>query len=172
MNILFVLVLVLFAAFSRLVPHAPNFTPVISIALFAGAYLKKRYAFLVPAAALLLSDLVIGFYGFGYMATVYATTLLIVAVGLLLEKKISAGKILGFSLVGATIFFIITNFAMWALPGSLYPQTSAGLVECYVAAIPFFGNMVLSTLIYSAVMFGAYELGTRYVLKPKEVKSR
>ena len=170
MNILFVLVLVLFAAFSRLVPHAPNFTPVISIALFAGAYLKKRFAFLVPAAALLLSDAVIGFYGFSSMASVYGTTLLIVAIGLMLEKKLSAGRILGLSLVGATIFFIITNFAVWALPGSMYPMTLAGLAECYVMAIPFFGNTVLSTLFYSAVMFGAYELGTHYVLKPKEAR--
>ncbi|MCL5034493.1 MAG: hypothetical protein M1395_05265 [Bacteroidetes bacterium] len=170
MNILFVLVLVLFAAFSRLVPHAPNFTPVISIALFAGAYLKKGYAFLVPVTALFLSDLVIGLYGFGSMVSVYGTTLLIVAMGLMLEKKISAGRILGLSLAGATVFFVITNFAVWALPGSMYPMTLAGLGECYVMAIPFFGNTVLSTLIYSAVMFGSYELGTHYVLKPKEAK--
>jgi hypothetical protein len=92
MNIVFALVLVFFAAFSRLIPHAPNFTPVIAIALFSGAYLKKRYAFLVPVAALLLSDLVLGFYDLGSMAVVYGTILLIVAVGLILEKKISAGK--------------------------------------------------------------------------------
>ncbi len=170
MNILFILTLILFAAFSRLIPHAPNFTPVISIALFAGAYLKKGFAFLVPIAALLVSDLIIGFYSLGSMATVYGTMLLIVAVGLILEKKVSAGKLLGLSLAGVTIFFITTNFAVWMIPGSMYPMTPAGLAECYVMAIPFFGNMVLSTLFYSAVLFGSYELGTRYVLKPKEAR--
>ncbi len=170
MNILLALMLILFAAFSRLIPHAPNFTPVISIALFAGAYLKKRYAFLVPVAALFLSDAVIGFYDLGSMAFVYGTLLLIAALGLMLEKKISAGRILGLSLSGAVIFFITTNFAVWLFPGSMYPKTFAGLAQCYVMAIPFFGNTMLSTLIYSAAMFGVYELADKYVFKPKTVQ--
>ncbi len=170
MNILLALMLILFAAFSRLIPHAPNFTPVISIALFAGAYLKKRYAFLVPVAALFLSDAVIGFYDLGSMAFVYGTLLLIAALGLMLEKKISAGRILGLSLSGAVIFFITTNFAVWLFPGSMYPKTLAGLAQCYVMAIPFFGNTMLSTLIYSAAMFGVYELADKYVFKPKTVQ--
>ena len=170
MNILLALMLILFAAFSRLIPHAPNFTPVISIALFAGAYLKKRYAFLVPVAALFLSDAVIGFYDLGSMAFVYGTLLLIAALGLMLEKKISAGRILGLSLSGVVIFFITTNFAVWLFPGSMYPKTLAGLAQCYVMAIPFFGNTMLSTLIYSAAMFGVYELADKYVFKPKTVQ--
>jgi len=170
MNILFALVLIIFAAFSRLIPHAPNFTPVISIALFAGAYVQKKFAFLVPIAALLMSDLVIGFYSFGSMVFVYGTILLIVAMGLILEKKVTAGKILGLSLAGAILFFITTNFAVWLLPNSMYPKTLAGLVECYIMAIPFFGNMVMSTLVYSAVMFGAYEMVERFVFKPKAVQ--
>lgn len=170
MSIMLALILILFAAFSRLVPHAPNFTPVISIALFAGAYLKRSYAFLVPVAALLISDAVIGFYGLGTMAFVYGTVLLIVAAGLLLEKKISAGRILGLSLAGAALFFITTNFAVWLVPGSIYPKTLAGLAQCYVMAIPFFGNTVLSTLVYSAAMFGVYELAERFVFKPKTIQ--
>ncbi len=170
MNIVFALVLVFFAAFSRLIPHAPNFTPVIAIALFSGAYLKKKYAFLVPFAALLLSDLVIGFYDLGSMAVVYGTILLIVAAGLILEKKISAGRILGLSLAGAVVFFITTNFAVWLVPSSMYPKTLAGLAECYTLAIPFFGNTLLSTLIYSASMFGIYEVAGKYLPKPKAVQ--
>lgn len=170
MSIMLALILILFAAFSRLIPHAPNFTPVISIALFAGAYLKKRFAFLVPVAALLLSDAIIGFYGLGTMTFVYGTVLLIVAAGILLEKKISAGRILGLSLAGAALFFITTNFAVWLVPGSIYPKTLAGLAQCYVMAIPFFGNMVLSTLVYSAAMFGVYEVAEKFVFKPKAVQ--
>jgi Family of unknown function (DUF6580) len=170
MSIMLVLTLILFAAFSRLIPHAPNFTPVISIALFAGAYLKKRYSFIVPVAALLVSDMVIGFYDIGSMAFVYGTLLVIVAMGVLLEKKVSAGKLLGLSLAGSAIFFITTNFAVWVVPGSMYPRTLAGLAECYTLAIPFFGNTLLSTLVYSAVMFGVYEAAEKYVFKLKPVR--
>ncbi len=168
MNILFALVLILFAAFSRLIPHAPNFTPLISTALFAGAYLQKRFAFLVPLAALLMSDLVIGFYDFGSMAFVYGSFLLIVAIGLTMNSKVSAARIAGLSLVGAVLFFVVTNFGVWLLPNSMYPKTLAGLVECYIMAIPFFGNTVLSTLVYSAVMFGAYEAAEKFVFRVKE----
>lgn len=170
MGILLALILILFAAFSRLIPHAPNFTPLISIALFAGAYLKKGYAFLVPVAALFLSDVVIGFYGLETMAFVYGTLILIVAMGLLLEKKVSAGKLLGLSLAGAVVFFVTTNFAVWLVPGSIYPKTMAGLAQCYIMAIPFFGNTLLSTLVYSAAMFGVYEAAEKFVFKPKPVQ--
>ncbi|MFZ1081634.1 MAG: DUF6580 family putative transport protein [Candidatus Kryptoniota bacterium] len=165
MNILFALVLILFAAFSRLIPHAPNFTPLISTALFAGAYLQKRFAFIVPLAALLVSDLVIGFYGFGSMAFVYGSFLLIVALGLTMQARVSTIRIAGFSVVGAVLFFILTNFGMWIIPNSIYPKTFTGLVECYTMAIPFFGNTFLSALIYSAVMFGVYETAERFVFK-------
>ncbi|MCL5020862.1 MAG: hypothetical protein M1339_04190 [Bacteroidetes bacterium] len=167
MGILLALILILFAVFSRLIPHAPNFTPVISVALFAGAYLKKGYAFLVPVAALFLSDVVIGFYGLESMAFVYCTIILIAAMGLLLEKRVSAGKVLGLSLTGSVIFFITTNFGVWVVPGSIYPKTLAGLAECYTMAIPFFGNTLLSTLVYSAAMFGVYEAAEKFVLKAK-----
>ncbi len=170
MSILLALVLIIFAAFSRLIPHAPNFTPVISIALFGGAYLKKQYAFAVPVAALFLSDAVIGFYGLTSMAFVYGTVILIAALGLTLVNKISTGRVLALSLIGSIVFFVVTNFSVWLLPYSIYPKTYAGLVECYVAAIPFFGNTVLSTLVFSAVMFGAYEGAEKYVFKPKAIQ--
>lgn len=99
MNILFALVLILFAAFSRLIPHAPNFTPIISIALFAGAYLEKRFAFLVPIAAMLMSDLIVGFYNPVSMVFVYGSLLLTVGLGLTMKDKVSVIKVGGFSLV-------------------------------------------------------------------------
>ncbi len=170
MNILFALVLILFAAFSRLIPHAPNFTPVISIALFAGAYLQKKFAFLVPLAAMLMSDLIVGFYNPVSMAFVYGSLLLIVALGSTMNNKISIMKIGGFSLTGAVFFFVLTNFGVWIVPNSMYPRTFAGLVECYTMAIPFFGNTLYSAMIYSAVMFGVYETAERLVFKTREHK--
>ncbi|HEY9167161.1 MAG TPA: DUF6580 family putative transport protein [Candidatus Kryptonia bacterium] len=167
MNIIFALILIVFAAFSRLIPHAPNFTPIISTALFAGAYLNKRYAYLVPVAAMLLSDALIGFYGISSMAFTYGSLLMIVALGLTMGKKVSALRIGSLSLAGAVLFFIVTNFGVWVLPYSIYPKTFAGLVQCYVMAIPFFGNTAYSALIYSALMFGVYELAEKFVFKTK-----
>jgi hypothetical protein len=168
MNILFAFVLILFAAFSRLIPHAPNFTPVISIALFSGAYLEKRFAFLVPIAAMLMSDMIVGFYNPVSMAFVYGSLLAAVALGLMMNNKASMMRIGGFSLAGAVLFFVLTNFGVWVVPNSMYHRTFAGLVECYVMAIPFFGNTVYSALIYSAVLFGAYEMAERFVFKTRE----
>jgi len=168
-NILLALVLILFAAFSRLIPHAPNFTPVISLALFAGAYLHKRFAFLVPLAAMLMSDLIVGFYSPITMASVYLSLLLVVALGIGMNNKVSVIKIGGFSLIGAVLFFMLTNFGVWVIPNSMYPRTFAGLVDCYVMAIPFFGNTVYSALIYSAVMFGVYEAAERFGFKTRTV---
>ena len=169
MKILFAFILILFAAFSILIPHAPNFTAVISTALFAGAYLQKRFAFIVPLAALLMSDLIIGFYSFGSMIFVYGSFMLIVALGLTMQNKVSAIRIGALSIVGATLFFILTNFGVWIVPNSMYPKTLAGLIECYIMAIPFFGNTAFSALIYSSVMFGLYEATERFVFKMKTV---
>ena len=169
MNILLALALILFAAFSRLIPHAPNFTPMISIALFAGAYLQKKFAFLVPLAAMLMSDLIVGFYNPVSMAFVYGSLLLTVALGLAMSSKVSVMKIGGFSLISAVLFFVLTNFGVWIVPNSIYPRSLAGLVECYVMAIPFFGNTVYSAVIYSALMFGVYEAAARFVFKTREV---
>jgi len=168
MNILFAFVLIVFAALSRLIPHAPNFTPVISTALFAGAYLGKRLAFLVPVAAMLLSDVLIGFYGFASMAFIYGSLLMIVILGTAMKGRTSPLRIGALSLAGAVLFFVVTNFGVWVIPNSFYPKTLSGLFECFVMAIPFFGNTVLSALIYSAVIFGAYELAEKYVFKSGE----
>ncbi len=167
MNILFALVLILFAAFSRLIPHAPNFTPVISIALFAGAYLQKRLAFLVPLVAMLMSDLLIGLYSPVSMVFVYGSLMLAVSLGIMMQEKTSMTRIGGLSLAGSILFFVLTNFGVWVIPNSIYPRTPAGLIECYVMAIPFFGNTLVSALVYSALMFGAYKAAERFVFKTK-----
>lgn len=165
MSVIFAVLLIIFSIFSRLVLHAPNFTPVISIAIFAAAYLKKPYAFLVPLAALLVSDVIIGFYGLPLMAFVYGSLVLITVASSLMHEKVSAGEVLGFSIGGAVFFFVVTNFGVWVLPNTVYPKTLAGLIECYAMAIPFFRNTLISTLIYSAALFGMHEFVTRHMLK-------
>jgi hypothetical protein len=153
---------ILLAALSRLLPHPPNFTPVIAIALFAGAYFRNSlWAWVLPLCVMMVSDLGLwwlhGYDLFTLMRLViYLSLLAIVGIGIPVGRKISVSGVLGGSLAGAILFFVVTNFAVW-LGGRLYPMTWEGLMACYTAAIPFFRNTLMSTLLYSALMFGAIE---------------
>ncbi len=152
---------ILVAAALRLVPHPPNFTPIGAMALFSGAYLGRRgLAFVAPLGALLLSDLVLGFYH--GMVTVYATVALIVLVGWVALARVSPIRVGAAALASSVLFFVITNFGMWLFSG-FYPLTVAGLGACYVAAIPFFQNTVAGDLFYSALLFGGFALLERTV---------
>jgi len=158
---LFLAGLIAAAAAARLLPHPDNVTPVAAIALFAGArFADKRMAFLVPLAAMFLSDLVLGLYPL--LPVIYGSLALIVGLGFLLRRRESAARIAGAGLAGAVLFFLITNFAVWAVPsGTLYPKTAAGLLDCYAAGLPFFRNEVLGTAFYTLVLFGGCALAER-----------
>jgi hypothetical protein len=147
---------ILVAAVLRLVPHPPNFTPIGAMALFSGAYLGRRaLAFAAPLGALLISDLVLGFYH--GMATVYASVALIVVLGAMALKRVSPIRVGAAALASSVLFFVITNFGMWLFSG-FYPRTVAGLEACYVAAIPFFQNTVAGDLFYATLLFGGFRI--------------
>ena len=159
-----ILIAILAAATLRLVPHPPNFTPIGAMALFAGAYLagdrsQRALAFAAPLAALLLSDLVLGFYP--GMAWQYVATALAVAIGwALLGSERSPLRIGGSALLSACLFFLVSNFGAWlSLP--FYAKTLAGLGAAYAAAIPFFQNSLAGDLIWSALLFGGFALAER-----------
>jgi hypothetical protein len=153
--------MILAAAASRLIPHPPNMASITAVALFGGAYLSdKRLAFLVPLAALFLSDLILGLYA--HMEIVYGSFALVVCIGLLLRRKRTTVRVAGAALLSSILFFVITNFGVWAF-GSLYPKTTAGLVACYVAAVPFFQNTLAGDALYTAVLFGGFALAERRV---------
>src|SRR5882672_9963896 len=102
-----ILALIILAAASRLIPHPPNFASITAVALFGGAYLTdKRLALIVPLAALLLSDLVLGFYS--HMEIVYGSFLLVVCLGFLLQRKRSVLRIAGAALASSVVFFVVT----------------------------------------------------------------
>jgi len=148
--------MIVFAAFTRLMPHPPNFTAIGAIALFGGAYFnKKTLAFAVPIIAMFLTDIIIGFHPGMY--AVYLSFIFIVMIGMTLKNKKKIGKIFLASVSASVLFFIITNFAQW-LSFPLYSKDIAGLVECYTAAIPFFGYTALGDLFFAGVLFGAFEL--------------
>lgn len=163
---LFVAFMILAAAAMRLIPHWPNFTPVAAIALFGGAYMtRKAFAFIIPFAAMLLSDLIIGFHG--YMIAVYFSFAIAVTIGVLIRNNIKFVTVIGASLTSSVLFFLITNFAVW-LGSPFYPQSVAGLMECYAAGLPFFNdsslgisffsNEILGGLFYNGLFFGAFAL--------------
>ncbi len=151
--------MVLAAAASRLLPHPPNLTPIAAMALFGGAYFSdKRVAFLVTLAAMFLSDLVIGLHR--GLPVVYGTFTMIVCIGLRLRTRRTWLRVAGAALASSLLFFIVTNFGVWAL-GSLYPKTMEGLIACYLAAIPFFKNTLIGDAFYAAVLFGGFALAER-----------
>lgn len=162
------LVALIFAAvLTRLIPHPPNFSPIEAVALFGGAYFAKRsWALIVPLVAMFASDLLLGllnggiywsyFTSAGYLL-VYACIALSTVLGFGLRGKVNAGRVLGYGLAGSLLFFLVTNFGTW-LGSSMYPQNGAGLIAAYVAGIPFFQWTVASTLFYSALLFGGFEL--------------
>lgn len=160
--------IIILAALSRLIPHLPNFTAVSAAALFGAAYYNKKYtALLVPIAILFITDAIIGFYpGMGW---VYASFIMVAIIGLFMLQKMSVTRVIGASLLASVSFYLFTNFGVW-MAGTMYPHTAAGLVDCYIAAIPFSRYEVLGTLFYSAVMFGGYYLAQRRF--PVLVKSR
>jgi len=147
---------VLVAAALRLVPHPPNFTPIGAMALFGGAYIGRRaLAFAAPLGALLLSDLVLGFYH--GMATVYFSVALIVMIGIVALSRVSPIRVGLAALASSILFFVVTNFGMWLFSG-FYPRTLAGLEACYIAAIPFFQNTVAGDLFYAVLLFGGFKI--------------
>lgn len=159
---------IVFAALARLLPHAYNFTPIGAIALFGAAYFgAKKWAFIVPLAALFISDLILNnFYyaayydGFAFftsgMLYIYGSFAMIVILGFYLFNKVTIPRVIGGAVGGSLIFFIVSNFGVW-IASPLYPLTLEGLILCYTAAIPFFHNTLAGTLIYSSALFGGFE---------------
>ena len=151
--------LTLSAAVSRLIPHPPNMTPLVAMALFGGSqFSDKRAAFLITFAALLLSDMIIGFHS--QVIATYGCFALIVGIGLWLKQNKNTAKILTAALASSVLFFVVTNFGVW-LVDSLYAKTLNGLIECFIAALPFFRNTLTGDMLYTVVLFGICALFER-----------
>ncbi|MEK7596938.1 MAG: DUF6580 family putative transport protein [Patescibacteria group bacterium] len=155
-KILFAITLVAIGVAGRLLPHAWNFAPVVAIGIFSGAYLGKRFAFAVPVIAMVASDIFIGFYGWQMNAAVYIAMGLAGLTGLTLQKKKNPVTIALASVAGSTVFFLVTNGAVWLFT-SMYEPTISGLSASYIAGMPFFRNAIVGDVWYSFSLFGAYE---------------
>lgn len=157
-RVVLVIGIVLVAALARLVPHIPNVWPVDALALFGGAYLTdRRLAFAVPLAAMAISDSILGFDGLGTELAVYGCAAVTVALGIWVGGNRSALRIGSAAVAASLLSFVVTDLAVWVF-GTLYLHTLAGLVACYVAAIPFLRNVVAGDLFYTALLFGGFAL--------------
>jgi hypothetical protein len=149
--------LIVAGALLRVAPHPPNLAPIGALALFGGAVLPRGWAYVIPLAALILSDAILGVYP--AMAWVYGSFVLITLIGTRLRQRRTLLRLAGAALVSSVLFFVVTNLGEWF--GGLYPHTPAGLWADYVAAVPFFRNTVLGDLGYTLAIFGVYESALR-----------
>lgn len=167
---MYALVIVLVAS-ARLLPHPPDFTPVGALGLFAGARASGKYAWLVPVAALLVSDALIGFYSPVVMACVYGGFAVTAGLGgVLLRRRQSAVRVGLGALVGSLAFFTLSNFGCWL--AGMYPHTLGGLARCYVMALPFYRNSLLGDLIWSAALFGTYDVAGAWAARRHASRAR
>lgn len=146
--------LVFLAILSRLLPHPPNFTAVNAVAIFSIATLGHLgISFGVVYASMLLSDLLLGVHS--QMVSVYLSIALI-----MITHRFYSHYLLSL-LCSSFLFFIVVNFGVWWTDG-LYPPTLEGLGWCYLAALPFLTNQILSTCVYGFFLFGSLRAAEKY----------
>ena len=156
--------LIITGAVLRLIPHPPNVAPVGAMSLFAGARLNGWQAYLVPLMLMLITDPILGaIHGFSPFARrtffIYGSFMISVWIGRHLRDTDSPLRIGGAAFLCALQFYLITNLPS-CLSG-MYTHDLAGLITCYIAALPFFGLTLLGNLLYSALFFGSHAWLTR-----------
>jgi Family of unknown function (DUF6580) len=136
-----------------------NFAPMAAISLYAGSRLPRRWAWVVPVVAMVVSDLLLdqGRYRPAFELTrwtIYTTFAVTTLLGPLANwPRFGRWLLPILSMTGSLLFFVTSNLATWG-EGLLYPMTFTGLIACFVAAIPFFGNTIAADLIGTAALFG------------------
>lgn len=151
--------MIFIAAMSRLIPHPWNVTPVAAMALFGGAHFSdKKIAFLVPLAAMTLSNFVLGWHPILFF--VYAGFALTVVIGRALRHRVTVRNVASATLASSVLFFLLTNFGHWILT-DMFPRSFAGLMACYAAAIPWFRNSLAGDAFYVALVFGSFAWAER-----------
>lgn len=163
-------IIILLAAFTRIMPHPPNFSPMAAIGLFGAAHFAKKWqAFFIPLIGIWVSDLVINNYVYSSSSSnfvwfysgfywQYISYILIIFAGLFIfNRGISLTKMFGGMISSSGIFFLVSNFGVWA-GGTMYPKNFGGLITCYAAGVPFIHNTIISDVLFTTVLFGTYYL--------------
>jgi len=163
--------LIILGISTRFLPHPANFTALGGAAIFSGIYLPRRWALILPIAAMFLSDLFLGFYAWPVMLSVYLGFIIMALIGMAIKKEKNAATVIGGTVFGSVLFFLLTNFSVWAF-GNWYEHSLAGLYQCYVLALPFFKNSLAGDLFYTAALAGSYELALAYMKKNENAAAR
>ena len=150
LNLIFIFLVVSLAVVSRLIPHAPNFTPVFAICIWMVTYMSARFLFL-PVIIMFVADCFIGFYDIRLMLFVYLGVVIISLLGFLLKKNKNFYKIILTSIFASLIFYFVTNFGVWYL-SSWYSHDIYGMINCYIMGLPFLKNSLISDMFYLVVL--------------------
>ena len=174
-----VLLIIASTVIIRVAEFIPNVAPMTALAVFgAWALRSKRLCFFLPVAAMLVGDVALavkhmdwGYAIHGTQLAVYGSMLATTYISSLLSRGSSMSARAASVVAGSTLFFVVTNFAVWAQPG-MYAWTLDGLIQCYTMAIPFFRNSFIADIAYSCAMFLAFALASRTELAPARVQQR
>lgn len=158
-----IVALIVLALVGRLIPHPDNFTSMLAVALFGGAMLPGRTAYWVPLVAMFLSDLLLGNAVTWMTPVIYGCFAAGTGLGQWLARNRTWARTGAAALAGSILFYTVTNFAVWATPDGLYPQTLDGLIDCYVMALPFFRNEIAGNFVWTATLFGLFDLGQHWI---------
>ena len=149
------LLIFLLLILSRYMSDIPNFTPTISLILFSSYFINNKYtSMLTVLTSQIVADVYIGTYS--YIFFVYLSYLIIVLIGEFYLKELKLKSVIISSFLAASIFFIVSNFGFW-FTESLYSHDLNGLITCYVAAIPFFDDSLISASLYSLTIYIIYK---------------
>ncbi len=144
-----ILGLIALSALSRLVPHLPNMTALSGVALKSGARFGM-WGVAIPLSGMLISDIVIGFYNWRLLISVYSSFALITLLGQYTQRR-SYARVSTTAISGSLIFFFITNTVVWA-SSTWYSHTLSGLFTCYIAALPFLAPMIVGDILFSLLL--------------------
>ena len=160
-NNFFSISLIFILTLSRLIPHPPNFTPIISIAILSSFFFKNiNLSISVILITMFISDLLIGFHDY-----VFFTYIPLVVIATIFKEKILKYKnILFYSVIGVIIFYLISNFGVWFL-GKNYEYNIHGLISCYIAGLPFLKNSLISTIFYTYLTFSIFKFSKIHIIK-------
>lgn len=166
-----ILIIIVMGIYYRLIPHPPNFSPLIPLTVFSGFVLARKInkflAFFIPLIIMLTSDLILGTYKsmlFVYIGF-FTSSLLSFIYSLFLKTTDKIKTIFHAnlsSLINNIWFFLVSNFGVW-LTTTMYSKDFKGLVECYIMALPFFKNSLIASLLFTTLIFGIYYLLTEKV---------
>ena len=150
-----VIVMCVVALLLRFVPHMPNAVPMAAMALYAGAFMDKRFAAWLPLALYAATDVVVGMHD--VVPFTWGSILLITLLGTGLRGMTKRGAFAG-TLAGTLAFFAISNFGVWlvgfdpVVATKMYPLTLGGLIACYTAALPFLLNSLVANMVFIAAL--------------------